>query len=142
MATVSCSGRPHVNPIYFVVDGSRLWLGTTTSTLAARNVTANPSVQVLLEDERNPDDLPLLRISGNATIRTEPALLETYKRRDAAKYFRSWRALFMSLRHLYRLFLTTRYLSTNDSTSRHCVIEIEPTRFEILEWGTSRALRP
>jgi general stress protein 26 len=138
LASISRSGRPHVNPNYFVIEGSRLWLGTTTGTLAARNVAANPSVQLLLEIERDPSDLRLVRITGNATIRTEPDLLKEYKRRDARKYFLSLRGLLMSLRHLHRLFLTSKYLFTTDPTSRHCVIEVEPTRFEILESGTSR----
>ena len=133
LVTMSRLGRPHVNPNYFVVDGSRLWLGTTTGTLAARNVAANPFVQLLLENEQDPSDLRLIRITGGATIKTEPNLLKEYRRRDARKYFRSWRGLLMSLRHLHRLFLTSKYLSATDPTSRHCVIEVEPTRIEILE---------
>ena len=133
LATVSRSGRPHVNPNYFVVDGSRLWLGTTTGTLAARNVAGNPAVQLLFEDEQSRTDTRLLRITGTATVRTDPGLLKDYKRRDARKYFRSLRALLMSVKHLHRLYLTTKYLSTADPTSRHCVIEVDPTRFEILK---------
>lgn len=131
LATVSRSGRPHVNPIYFVVHDSKLWLGTTTGTLAARNVEANPIVQVLLEVEQEPAGR-LVRITGRASIRTEPDLLAEYKRRDANKYFRSSRGLLMSLRHPHRLFLTSKYLTTTDPTSRHCVIEVEPTRIELL----------
>ena len=133
LATMSRSGRPHVNPNYFVVHGSRLWLGTMTGTLAARNVAANPFVQLLVEDEQNASDPRQMRITGNATIRTEPDLLKRYKRRDARKYFGSLRALRMSLSNLHRLFLTSKYLSTTDPTSRHCIIEIEPTRIEIQE---------
>jgi hypothetical protein len=136
VATVSRSGRPHVNPNYFVVDDSRLWLGTTTGTLAARNVAVNPAVQLLFEIERDPADSRLMRITGSAAIRTEPDLLKEYKRRDVRKYFRSLRGLLMSLRHLHRVFLTSKYLSTTDPTNRHCVIEVEPTKIEILGYGT------
>lgn len=132
LATVSRTGRPHVNPIYFVLDGPRIWMGTVTGTLAARNVAANPSVQLLFEAEGDPSDRRLVRVDGTATIRTDPELLREYKRRDARKYFRSLRGLVMSLRHLRRLFLTTKYLSTADPESRHCVIEVEPTRIEVL----------
>ena len=132
MATISRSGRPHVNPNYFVVDDSRLWLGTTTGTLAARNVAVNPAVQLLFEIEEDPTDSRLMRITGTAAIRTEPDLLKEYKRRDVRKYFRSLRGLLMSLRHLHRVFLTSKYLSTSDPTNRHCVIEVEPTKIEIL----------
>jgi len=132
MATVSRSGRPHVNPNYFVVDDSRLWLGTTTGTLAARNVAVNPAVQLLFEIEEDPTDSRLMRITGTAAIRTEPDLLKEYKRRDVRKYFRSLRGLLTSLRHLHRVFLTSKYLSTSDPANRHCVIEVEPIRIEIL----------
>ena len=111
-------------------------MGTTTGTLAARNVAGNPHVQLLFEDEQNPTDKRLVRVSGTATVRTDPDLLKRYKRRDAREYFRSLRALLMSLRHMHRLYLTTRYLST-DPTSGHCVIEVDATRFEILETGAS-----
>lgn len=132
MATVSRSGRPHVNPNYFVVDDSRLWLGTTTGTLAARNVAVNPAVQLLFEIEEDPADSRLMRITGTAAIRTEPDLLKEYKRRDVRKYFRSLRGLLMSLRHMHRVFLTSKYLSTSDPANHHCVIEVEPTKIEIL----------
>jgi general stress protein 26 len=133
LATVSRSGRPHVNPNYFVVDGSRLWLGTTTGTLAARNVAVNPSAQLLFDNEQDPTEARLVRITGTATVRTEPELVAEYKRRNARKYFRSLPGLLMSLRNLRRLFLTGKYLSTTDPAGRHCVIEIEPTQIEILE---------
>lgn len=132
MATISRSGRPHVHPNYFVVDDSRLWLGTTTGTLAARNVAVNPAVQLLFEIEEDPTDSRLMRITGTAAIRTEPDLLKEYKRRDVRKYFRSLRGLLMSFRHLHRVFLTSKYLSTSDPANRHCVIEVEPTKIEIL----------
>lgn len=133
LATVSRSGRPHVNPNYFVLDEDRVWLGTTTGTLAARNVAANPEVQLLFEVEDDLSDRRLVRMTGLATIRTDPELLRQYKRRDARKYFRSLRGLLMSLRNFHRLYLTTKYLTTTDPTSRHCVIEVEPGSIEILE---------
>ncbi len=126
-----------MNPNYFVVEGSRLWLGTTTGTLAARNVAANPAVQLLFEIEQDTTDSRMVRITGTATIRTEPDLLAEYRRRDARKYFRSLRGLWMSIRHLHRLFLTSRYLSTTDPGSHHCVIEVEPTGIEVLGAGGS-----
>lgn len=132
LATVSRSGRPHVNPNYFVVDNSRLWLGTMTGTLAARNVAATSSVQVLLEIEQDPGDTTMVRITGTAVVRRERDVLAEYKRRDARKYFRSRRALLMAVRNLHRLVLTARYLGTVDQDSRHCVIEVEPALVEIL----------
>ena len=54
IATLSLSGRPSVNPLYFVRRSGHIWLGTVDWTLAARNVMADPRVSVLFEVERNP----------------------------------------------------------------------------------------
>jgi general stress protein 26 len=132
LATMSRSGRPHVNPIYFVVDDGKLHLGTSTSTLAARNVVANPKVQVLLDVESDSSHGRMARVTGQAVVLTDPGVLRDYKRRDARKYFRSLRSLWMSLTHLRQLFLTTRYLSSDDPATSHCIIEIDVTEVELL----------
>ncbi len=132
LATISRSGRPHVNPIYFVLSDGRIHLGTVTGTLAARNVRANPAVQILFEVEADPSDRRILRLEGTAVVRTEPVLRRDYRRRISRKYFRSLPGLWMSLTHLRQLFLTRSYLFTGDAGSRHCVIEVEPTSVEML----------
>lgn len=132
LVTMSSRGRPHVNPIYFVLHNGKIHLGTTTRTLAARNVVANPKVQVLLEVESEPSNGRMVRITGEAVVLTDPEILREYKRRDARKYFRSWSSLWMSLTHLRQLFLTKRYLSSDDPATSHCVIEIDATDVELL----------
>lgn len=132
LITMSSTGRPHVNPIYFVLADGKIHAGTTTRTLAARNVDANPKVQVLLEVESEPSDLRMVRVTGEAVVHTDPKTLREYKRRDARKYFRSLRSLWMSLTHLRQVFLTARYLSSDDPASSHCVIEIDATDVELL----------
>ena len=47
IATMSRNGRPHLNPLYFVVADGHVHLGTAGYTLAAHNVEANPTVQIL-----------------------------------------------------------------------------------------------
>lgn len=132
LATISANGRPHANPLYFVVDGPRVHLGTGLDTLAARNVAANPAVQILFELERDAGDRRVLRLNGNAVLRTEPHILRKYRRRDGRKYFGAPRGWWMTLRHLRQMWLTRRYLSTSDPKAGHCVIEVEPTSAEIL----------
>lgn len=136
IATVSSNGRPHVNPLYFVLDGDDICLGTTTETLAARNVRANAFVQILFEVEGD-ESAKTLRVSGPATLVHEPAALRQYKRKDARKYFRSPAALWMSITHLRQLFLTSRYLSPAKTGSAHCLIRVEPQTSEILPAATA-----
>ncbi|SRR6266568_5055007 len=53
IATLSCNGRPSINPLYFVYQSGRIWLGTSEWTLAARNVQADSRVSVLSEVEQH-----------------------------------------------------------------------------------------
>jgi hypothetical protein len=131
LATVSRNGRPHVNPIFFVVSDSSIHLGTTTQTLAARNVRANPWVQILFEVEEDPAHRRIVRVDGTASVRIEPEILRSYKRLDFRKYFRSAKGFWMALTHLRQLSLTRSYLSPAGSDARHCVIEVAPTCIEI-----------
>jgi len=71
IATLSRTGRPSINPLYFVYLDDHLWLGTADWTLAARNVKANPRVSVLFEMEQGPASHQVLRISGRASVRVE-----------------------------------------------------------------------
>ncbi len=132
LCTMSSGGRPHVNPIYFVLDDGTIRAGTATGTLAARNVVANPNVQILFEIESRSADRRLLRVTGDAVVLTDPEVLRDYRRRDAQKYFRSMRGLWMSLTHIRQLFLTRRYLGSADPGTTHCVIEVNITNSELL----------
>jgi general stress protein 26 len=128
IATVSRNGRPHVNPLYFVRVGDHLHLGTATFTLAARNVAANPTVQILVEVENDPDDNRLVRIDGTATIRTETALLERYRSAVARRYVVTPRGLWNMLVHPRQWRPLRRHVTSDDG----CVIDVTATRAEWL----------
>src|SRR5215472_18805408 len=86
IATLSHNGRPSINPLYFVYLNGRIWLGTVEWTLAARNVKADPRVSVLFEVEQDPRSHRVLRISGQASVRTEQRVRRSYTFRVARKY--------------------------------------------------------
>jgi len=129
IATISGTGRPHVNPIYFVEDSDRLHLGTATYTLAARNVEATPAVQVLLDIEAERDDLRLLRMTGTATVRTDAPTLDRYRKAVARKYVVHPRGLWNMLVHPRQWRPMRRHLSGGEA----CVIEFTPTNMEVVE---------
>ena len=54
MATVRPDGRPHLVPIWFVVDAERWYVCTNPASIKARNLHANPSVSLALEDGDHP----------------------------------------------------------------------------------------
>ena len=79
IATVSCNGRPHVNPLYFVYGNGKIYLGTTDRTLAALNVKADPRVTILFNIEREPNDRRVLRIRGGAVVRTDSEVMSVVR---------------------------------------------------------------
>jgi PPOX class probable F420-dependent enzyme len=54
MATVRPDGRPHLVPIWFVVDAGRWYLCTAPGSVKARNLSRNPQIALALEDGSNP----------------------------------------------------------------------------------------
>ncbi len=131
LATVSGSGRPSINPLYYVFAGSRLWLGTSDWTLAARNVAANPSVVVLFEDERSRDPR-VVRARGRATVRTDPEAVRAYSRAVARKYVLTPAGVRDLVAHWRLLPLRRRYYAGSASKGRACVIEVVPEQVDIL----------
>ena len=66
LATVRKDGRPHVVPIWFVLDGDDLVFTTTASTLKARNMRRDPRVSVCIDDEAFP--FAFVRIEGTVAF--------------------------------------------------------------------------
>jgi general stress protein 26 len=128
IATVSRTGRPHVNPLYFVREGRHVHLGTATFTLAARNVAANPTVQLLAEVEDDPDDRRVVRLDGTATVRTDPDLLRSYRSAVARKYVVTPRGLRNLLVHPRQWRPLRRHVSGGEG----CVLDVEVTGAEVL----------
>src|SRR6476661_3405821 len=87
IATVSRNGRPHVNPLYFVMGNGKIYLGTVDRTLAALNVKADPRVTILFNIEREPGDSRILMVRGTAIVRTDPDALRCYVIRDSQRDF-------------------------------------------------------
>ena len=131
IATVSRNGRPHVNPLYFVLGNGKIYLGTTDRTLAALNAKANPRVTILFNVERAPDDHRVLRIRGIAEVRTDVKISRWYIPRDLRKYIFSRRGLANTLAHA-RLLPTVRRFVMSGEKGNACVIEVRPDRAELL----------
>ena len=54
IATVRPGGRPHLVPVWFVVDAGRWYVCTAPDSVKARNLQSNPNVALALEDGSNP----------------------------------------------------------------------------------------
>jgi PPOX class probable F420-dependent enzyme len=66
LATVRPDGRPHLVPIWFAWHDDRFWICTTSSSVKARNLEAEPRASVSLEGD------PPVVAEGTATVHRPP----------------------------------------------------------------------
>jgi hypothetical protein len=132
IASLSHHGRPSINPLYFVSLSGRIWLGTSEWTLAARNVKADPRVSVLFEVEQDRSPHRVLRISGRASVRTDPKVQRSYNLRVARKYVLTLGGIGHYLVHLRLLPLMRTYHAQAAEKGQACVIEVTPLEAEFL----------
>ena len=132
IATLSRNGRPSINPLYFVAPHGRIWLGTSEWTLAARSVLADPRVSVLFEVEQDLRPHRILRISGRASVRTDPQVQRSYNLRVERKYVLTPGGIRHYLVHLRLLPLMHTYQAQAAEQGQACVIEVTPLEAELL----------
>ena len=100
LATVRSDGRPHVAPIWFVLDGDDVVLTTGARTIKGRNLRRDPRVSLVVDDERPP--FSYVRVDGTAELSADldemlpwsiaiagrymgPDLAQQYGRRNAVE---------------------------------------------------------
>jgi Pyridoxamine 5'-phosphate oxidase len=132
IATLSRTGRPSINPLYFVYLNGHILLGTVDWTRASRNVLADPRVSILFEVERDRSPHQVLRISGRASVRTDPKAQRSYNLRVAHKYVLTPGGIRHYLAHLRQLKLQHTYHAQSAETGQACVIEVTPLDAEFL----------
>jgi hypothetical protein len=140
IATMSRHGRPSVNPLYYVVSGDEILLGTSTWTLAARNIVADARVCILFEAEPGPADT-MLRIAGRAEVRTDRRSMRTFKRRSAVAHVLAPGALRNTLAHWRQHRLRMAYYAQSAERGAPCVIAVRPEQVEVVcfDAGARRA---
>ena len=132
IATLSRTGRPSINPLYFVYLDDHLWLGTSDWTLAARNVKSDPRVSVLFEVEQDHADHRVLRISGRASVRTDQKVQRSYKLQVMRKYILAPGGIFNYLAHIRQFQAMHYYHAQSAEKGLACVIEVIPEQVEFL----------
>ncbi|WP_406388473.1 pyridoxamine 5'-phosphate oxidase family protein [Streptomyces sp. NBC_00887] len=94
VATVSAEGMPHVGALWFVWDGTSLWLYSLTRSRRWAQLRQNPKVAVVVDDGVEYGDLRGVELSGEAEVVGEAprtgevcAELELPEQLFASKYF-------------------------------------------------------
>jgi PPOX class probable F420-dependent enzyme len=84
VATVRADGRPHVAPVWFLLDGDCIVFSTGKGSVKGRNLRRDPRVSICVDSEAMP--FVMVLIEGTATLSEEPAALLDWATRLASRY--------------------------------------------------------
>lgn len=84
LATAGADGRPHVVPIWFVLDGDAIVFTTGIRTAKARHIERNPHVALCVDDETLPYAFVL--VEGTAQAHPNPPDMLDWTTRIARRY--------------------------------------------------------
>jgi PPOX class probable F420-dependent enzyme len=85
LATRRRDGRPHVAPVWFMLDSDDLVFTTYGDTVKARNLRRDPRVMLAVDDEQPP--FAFVLVEGSAVMReVSPAELLPWTTRIAKRY--------------------------------------------------------
>ncbi|MFJ6215320.1 PPOX class F420-dependent oxidoreductase [Streptomyces sp. NPDC092296] len=84
LATVRADGRPHVAPIWFLLDGDDLVLNTGRETVKGRTLLRDGRVAMCVDDDRPPYSFVLLE--GRAELSEDLTQLRHWATRLGARY--------------------------------------------------------
>ncbi len=90
LATVRRDGRPHVVPIWFVLDGDDVLLTTGAGTVKGRNILGDPRVCLCVDDEDPP--FAYVMFEGEAEVTEDPDELLRWATRLGGRYMGADRA--------------------------------------------------
>ena len=85
LATVRADGRPHVAPVWFVMDGDDAVFTTAEDTVKAANLACDPRASLCVDDDTFPYGFAL--VTGRCEVSAPPVdRLRVFTRRLAARY--------------------------------------------------------
>jgi PPOX class probable F420-dependent enzyme len=90
LATVRADGRPHVVPIWFVLDGDTLVFNTGDSSVKAANMRRSPRVTLCVDDETPP--YAYIMVEGTVSISDDPGELLYWATQIGGRYMGAARA--------------------------------------------------
>lgn len=84
LATVRADGRPHIAPIWFVLDGDDLVFNTGATSVKGKAILRDPRVAICIDDEAPPFAFVLLE--GTAQTSTDVAEMLPWAIKIGARY--------------------------------------------------------
>jgi len=89
LATVSEDGSPHIVPIWYLYENSRLYIETSADSVKVRNIKHNPNVAVCVDIGRDYYDVKNVIMRCKARIIKSKALARRIKEKIWVKYLGS-----------------------------------------------------
>ncbi|MFD0277205.1 PPOX class F420-dependent oxidoreductase [Kitasatospora sp. NPDC127111] len=90
IATTRADGRPHVKPVWFLLDGDDIVFNTGADTVKGRTLARDGRVMLCVDDERPP--FAYVLVQGTATLSEDLAEVRAWATRIAARYMGEDRA--------------------------------------------------
>lgn len=90
LATVRADGRPHVAPVWFVLDGNDLLFNTGERTLKGKALRRDRRVAICVDDDQPP--FAFVIITGHASVSTDLDEVRHWATRIGARYMGPERA--------------------------------------------------
>ncbi|MEU7487728.1 PPOX class F420-dependent oxidoreductase [Streptomyces sp. NPDC042319] len=90
LATVRPDGRPHVAPVWFLLDGDDVVFNTGAKTVKGQNLIRDGRLALCVDDDRPPFDFVVLE--GRARVSEELSEVRAWATRIAARYMGEDRA--------------------------------------------------
>jgi PPOX class probable F420-dependent enzyme len=84
IATTHKDGRPHVVPVWFVLDGDTFVFMTGEGTVKGKNLRRDPRVTICVDDEAPP--YSFVMVEGTATTAPNPPEMLAWSTRIARRY--------------------------------------------------------
>lgn len=90
LATVRPDGRPHLTPVWFLLDGDDLVFTTARTSVKGRGLERDPRVALCVDDDRPPFSFVVME--GVAELSEEPEALRAWAGRLGGRYMGADRA--------------------------------------------------
>jgi PPOX class probable F420-dependent enzyme len=84
VATVASDGRPHVTPVWFVLDGGQLVFTTARDSLKGRHLRHDPRIALCVDDEEPP--FAFVSVRGQAELVEQADDMLDWTTRIAERY--------------------------------------------------------
>jgi len=84
LATVRADGRPHVTPIWFVLDGDTLVFNTWHTSAKAKHLRRDPRASLVVDLEEPP--YGYVKVDGSVTITQDPSEVKRYATLIGGRY--------------------------------------------------------